>query len=110
MPPPAVLWRCLLCLALCGSGLLADTPTPVPVEPAEPTLWEAVFSGTVLALVSGVVGILLMALGFKVFDLAIDMPTACMIQAAPSTTKRAAAVMTSRAPVEASRRKNGFNR
>ena len=40
----------------------------------------------------------------------IDMPTTCISSAAPSTISRAAAVITSRAPVQASRRKNGLSR
>lgn len=65
-----ILWEGILYLAPSWSMLLADKATTAgAATPGEPTpFWEILFYGAVLALVSGVLGILLMALGFKVFD------------------------------------------
>ncbi len=54
-----------LLVPLRAALLWADTDVP---ETVVPNLWERLWGGFVLALVFGLLGIALMALGFKVFD------------------------------------------
>lgn len=62
MPALAALWKGALQLPL-----LADTASSTSgVHPAN--FWEGLFYGSAMALVYGVIGIFLLALGFKVFE------------------------------------------